>query len=716
MSLFDHNRKKDPVERFLEYMIYHEVMEKGREEEEAKEWTPPSWREMHFYEDIGVYTYQYDTVDDYFEAAERLIWRRHCKKGKQYGVDPLDYETEEEYNEALNEARYAWRDTCEDGSEYDLDPEDFETEEEYEDALDAARQEWREQYWLEDTCGLDPDLYDSREEFEHDLAEAKYGWRKTCEDGSAYGLDPRDYEDRYAYESKLRTAKYGWRDTCDDGTRYGLDPENYETEQAYEEALDQVRRAPYPNERTFQAACELGEAEDGSITIHLDREQAKQIKKRSEFILRGNVTAAKYLTPYGDFLYAQAIKEHFDLPIQLEDEDDETRHGIADVIERIAGKDPQLAFEAWAWCVREFTPYAVYESSPGYVFTALEELDRLPEPFAERLPDLLAEDPRTRSRLMAQSCSYDTVAEVTYCCLRGGYEQLAGIIATAYCDTATVSRTVDFAQNLLAWCKWEEKGDAIALLERYRDSILPILQKTDRKGVLAHIPKWEKEIAERVDHLERYDDRYAYSRRNAWRTTCRDGSAFELDPLDFDSREEYDSRLDELIRRKEEEERREKDRWRWYNCEGPRYGVFPENYETQEAYEEVLKERKAEVEAERAARLRSRIEAAARKKVEEMKEREEEVHRGESDPLAATDKTEYTFCGVTFLHGRQIYYYRTDDESIDVGDRVIVPIGNEGRTIEAEVAAVEKHTRATAPYPVDRAKFVLRKVDPEGEE
>lgn len=98
-----------------------------------------------------------------------------------------------------------------------------------------------------------------------------------------------------------------------------------------------------------------------------------------------------------------------------------------------------------------------------------------------------------------------------------------------------------------------------------------------------------------------------------------------------------------------------------------------------------------------------------------MKEREE-AHRGEPDPLAATDKTEYTFCGVTFLHGWQIYYYRTEDETIAVGDRVIVPIGNEGRTIEAEVTTVEKHTRATVPYPVDRAKFVLRKVDPQEEE
>lgn len=33
----------------------------------------------------------------------------------------------------------SWRDYCEDGSEYDIDPEDYETEEEYEEALEEAK-------------------------------------------------------------------------------------------------------------------------------------------------------------------------------------------------------------------------------------------------------------------------------------------------------------------------------------------------------------------------------------------------------------------------------------------------------------------------------------------------------------------------------------------------------------------------------------------------
>ena len=53
-------------------------------------------------------------------------------------MNPENYDTEDEFEEALNEAKYGWRDLCEDGSDYDLDPEDYETEEEYMDALEDA--------------------------------------------------------------------------------------------------------------------------------------------------------------------------------------------------------------------------------------------------------------------------------------------------------------------------------------------------------------------------------------------------------------------------------------------------------------------------------------------------------------------------------------------------------------------------------------------------
>ena len=61
-----------------------------------------------------------------------------CEDGIEYGIDPEDYETEDDYMDALNKEKNEWRFTCEDGSEYGVDPEDYDTEEEYMDALEDA--------------------------------------------------------------------------------------------------------------------------------------------------------------------------------------------------------------------------------------------------------------------------------------------------------------------------------------------------------------------------------------------------------------------------------------------------------------------------------------------------------------------------------------------------------------------------------------------------
>ena len=37
-------------------------------------------------------------------------WRLYCEDGDDFGVDPDDYETEEEYEEALKEAKHGSHD------------------------------------------------------------------------------------------------------------------------------------------------------------------------------------------------------------------------------------------------------------------------------------------------------------------------------------------------------------------------------------------------------------------------------------------------------------------------------------------------------------------------------------------------------------------------------------------------------------------------------
>ncbi len=85
------------------------------------------------------YVGSHDSNPFYAPKDNKYAWRLNCEDGSEYGISPEDYETRDEYHEALHREKYAWRDYCDDGSAYGVDPEDYETEEEYEDALECAR-------------------------------------------------------------------------------------------------------------------------------------------------------------------------------------------------------------------------------------------------------------------------------------------------------------------------------------------------------------------------------------------------------------------------------------------------------------------------------------------------------------------------------------------------------------------------------------------------
>ena len=51
----------------------------------------------------------------------------------------------------------------------------------------------------------------------------------------------------------------------------------------------------------------------------------------------------------------------------------------------------------------------------------------------------------------------------------------------------------------------------------------------------------------------------------------------------------------------------------------------------------------------------------------------------------------------------------TNDTTLKIGDKVVVPVGSKNEEVVAEIVSVEQHTRLTVPYPVEKVKFILRK-------
>lgn len=350
-----------------------------------------------------------------------------------------------------------------------------------------------------------------------------------------------------------------------------------------------VRREDYPTQRAYDAACDLIDLQNGKGYVPSDSTRQWEIERR-QFLVEGGCVAARYLTIHDGFLYAQAAKENFPLPIQVPDEDERPVTSLDELFLDLAEEDPALAVRVWAWIIQEFGPYPQYMDGTWMPFNGLLYLTfRSPPEFQEIALEELCQNSDFRRGLLETSPEFpDVDAYIAYALSHGREDQAATLLQSALKNPHGKGvRYEELVQSIFYHMPEARDPEPWEALER---AVFPILEGVPDKRTQRLLPQWKEEVAQRIQ----------------WRR--------------------------------------------------PRPAPQPPQY---------------------------------------------------ADPLAATDKTVYTFCGVRFPGWKRVYYYRTDDETLSVGDQVLVP-GRDGPT-EAEVVSIEKHRRDTAPYPVDRAKFVVEK-------
>ena len=67
------------------------------------------------------------------------------------------------------------------------------------------------------------------------------------------------------------------------------------------------------------------------------------------------------------------------------------------------------------------------------------------------------------------------------------------------------------------------------------------------------------------------------------------------------------------------------------------------------------------------------------------------------------------YCSVEFEDGCKSYYYISDDDSIQVGDFVLVPAGKDNHEAVVEVVKKEYFAEEDVPLPMDKTKHIIRK-------
>ena len=432
------------------------------------------------------------------------------------------------------------------------------------DGLDdtGLEDEFSEDAWLTDTASLtDPGLSLHSSNFEDNVSDE--------DDDTWNDLDEEDLRDDPQKEPEETPVAYLTFSVESQEERY---------------AKQGIRREDYPTQRAYVAACELADLGSGEGYIPHDSTRQREMEKR-QFILDGNCVAARYLTVDRGFLYAQAVKENFQLPIEVPDEDEQPVTSLEDLFLDLAEEDPALAVRVWAWIVIEFGPYPQHMDDIWMPLNGLLCMtDRFPPEFQEIAVEELCANENFRRGLLEESPEFpDVGGYIAYALEQGKEEQAAALLRAALKNphgkgTKYEELVKSISLHMIEW-RQPEPWEA---MERV---IFPILEGFPDKRTQRLLPQWREEVTKRIQ------------------------------------------------------------------------GLRPRSVPTY------------------------------------------------ADPLAKTDRTVYTFCGVRFPQWQRVYYYRTEDESLTVGDKVLVP-GRDGPT-PAEVVSIEKHRRDTAPYPVDRAKFVV---------
>lgn len=68
----------------------------------------------------------------------------------------------------------------------------------------------------------------------------------------------------------------------------------------------------------------------------------------------------------------------------------------------------------------------------------------------------------------------------------------------------------------------------------------------------------------------------------------------------------------------------------------------------------------------------------------------------------------YLFCSISFSEYGDEYHYISDVDTVKAGDFVIVPVGKDNIERVGRVENVQYHFRWTAPYPINKAKKIIR--------
>ena len=574
---------------------------------------------------------------------------------------------------------------------------------------------WSDQAMLAGMLGsqgaFDDDIPNHDYDINFDYLDPKYDktpaedvkdWQITAELND-YGISPFDYDTEEEYLEAVAEAEADAEEDeefvppiVEIPVKIALD---FAVEIPALDRLDAIKECDFPNKRMYEAACEKVKLETGLI-LGLDEKTKEHNIRQCDFILEyhDKYIAAKYLSiQLGEFLYAQAVKENFDLPFNIPDEDEQMVTPVDDLFRQIHKKCKKQLFPIWKWLIENFVPYMDYSSDNGYSLSTgvIANGSYIDDKFISELANYITENKFFGKVIMELSPSLDNEYGTLFAHLLKNkhfdlVKEMFKICANKDIDSAHICGVI---YGFMEACSNYNELETMELFEQH---IFPIIKVIDKPDIQDNISAWEDEIKEYYNYCEDNCEQYQFTRKNAWRKQHKkEAEKLGLNVLYYDSEEEY-----------LQDYNAEKYSWRDSYTTDDTYGLNPSDFESEDALNKAIS-KKIEQEEKQAAKeykLAEETTSTIRTQAQSRQNTSwsEDMKRFEDDTI-------YTFIGVLFPYTSHHYHYLTDDDSITIGDYVVVPVGVDNKESVAKVVSVEKHLRISAPFPVEKTKKIISK-------
>lgn len=484
------------------------------------------------------------------------------------------------------------------GKKYDIYAEKFSNNNEYLSTLKNTT----DLHKYGKQLGISREKFDSTEDYKQlliKLAEKEY--KELCGYSCTY-TTPTDLVKQLNSLLKENTQSENntkWRNNLKDGACYGINPANYKTETRYELALiDAIDKSNKPLAYDYKANA-VGDvfASDFSTSTkklspyekvaenYLNsqyRTNDESFTELCKFILSQSCIASRYITDKGDFLYATAVQENLALPFTFSVQDGIVTTYVVDMFMELIEYDVDFALDVFAWLLREFVPYLNYAdnfsiSSISYVGDLFLSFERANHSitYLSKHTDLIG--------LILNSPFIKTLRyKLLFSIFAENATDLCGYAKSYYLSKKVSAedkaKSIDWIVELFLHLSWENKTKAADRIKAFLDEIyFPIILNSGEEVYNNHRENWVDYIDNVLDpdnenHVCDFDEEDEDE-------DCEN----EEDDVD-----EYDNQNDDQTNNNFNTNNYPADAWQNKVENGDDYGVFVEEYASEEEYLQAL--------------------------------------------------------------------------------------------------------------------------------